>query len=145
VHLHLDEGVIVSSTKFHFNPVPLFKRQGTFPDIFHFGHTARIFLSITQMVTPDSRMNAVVRRRSSRLPCSFRATGVSSVQMRCLSGSCNGQTGHTRLNHHLYTKFRISQSEQCPCQTGSQTKEHLLRYQNEYNSFISLLGNLTHR
>jgi hypothetical protein len=33
------------------------------------------FLSITHMVTPDSRTNAVVRCRSSRLPCSFRATG----------------------------------------------------------------------
>ena len=37
------------------------------------------------------------------------------------------RTGHNRLNHHLYTKFRIGQSDQCPCQTGSQTTEHLLQ------------------
>ena len=37
------------------------------------------------------------------------------------------RTGHNRLNHHLFTKFRIGQSEQCPCGTGSQTTEHLLQ------------------
>jgi hypothetical protein len=33
----------------------------------------------------------------------------------------------TISNHHLYTKFCNGQSEQCPCQTGSQTTEHLLQ------------------
>ena len=37
------------------------------------------------------------------------------------------RTGHNRLNHHLYTKFRIGQTEQCPFRTGSQTTEHLLQ------------------
>jgi hypothetical protein len=37
------------------------------------------------------------------------------------------RTGHNRLNHHLYTKFRIGQTDQCPCQTGSQTTVHLLQ------------------
>ena len=37
------------------------------------------------------------------------------------------RTGHNRLNHHLFTKFHIGQSEQCPCGTGSQTTEHLLQ------------------
>ena len=37
------------------------------------------------------------------------------------------RTGHNRLNHHLYTKFRIGRTEQCPCETGSQTAEHLLQ------------------
>lgn len=37
------------------------------------------------------------------------------------------RTGHNRLNHHLFTKFRIGQSDQCPCQTGSMTTEHLLQ------------------
>ncbi|KAK7116490.1 hypothetical protein V1264_002161 [Littorina saxatilis] len=31
------------------------------------------------------------------------------------------------MNHHLFTKFRIGQSDQCPCQTGSMTTEHLLQ------------------
>ena len=37
------------------------------------------------------------------------------------------RTGHNRLNHHLFTKFRIGQTDQCPCQTGSMTTEHLLQ------------------
>ncbi|KAK7114974.1 hypothetical protein V1264_000931 [Littorina saxatilis] len=37
------------------------------------------------------------------------------------------RTGHNRMNHHLFTKFRIGQSDQCPCQTGSMTTEHLLQ------------------
>ena len=37
------------------------------------------------------------------------------------------RTGHNRLNHHLFHKFRIGQSDQCPCQTGSMTTEHLLQ------------------
>ena len=32
-----------------------------------------------------------------------------------------------RLNHHMYTKFHIGTTEQCPCGTGSQTTEHLLQ------------------
>ena len=34
------------------------------------------------------------------------------------------QTGH---NRHLFTKFGVSQSDLCPCQTGSMTTEHLLQ------------------
>ena len=37
------------------------------------------------------------------------------------------RTGHNRLKHHLYSKFRIGDSEQCPCETGNQTTEHLLQ------------------
>lgn len=37
------------------------------------------------------------------------------------------RTGHNRLNYHLYTKFRIGESGQCPCQTGNMTTEHLLQ------------------
>lgn len=37
------------------------------------------------------------------------------------------RTGHNRMNHHLYTKFKIGQTDQCPCQTGSMTTEHLLQ------------------
>ena len=37
------------------------------------------------------------------------------------------RTGHNCLNHHLYSKLRISHTEQCPCGTGSQTTEHLLQ------------------
>ena len=37
------------------------------------------------------------------------------------------RTGHSRLSYHLYSKFRIGHTEQCPCDTGSQTTEHLLQ------------------
>ena len=37
------------------------------------------------------------------------------------------RTGHNRLNHHMHTKFGIGQSDQCPCETGSMTTEHLLQ------------------
>ena len=37
------------------------------------------------------------------------------------------RTGHNRLNHHMFNKLRIGQTEQCPCKTGSQTTEHLLQ------------------
>ena len=34
--------------------------------------------------------------------------------------------GHNRLNHHLFSKPRISRTNQYPCSTGSQTTEHSL-------------------
>ena len=37
------------------------------------------------------------------------------------------RTGHNRLNAHLYNKLRIGQTEQCPCNTGPMTTEHLLQ------------------
>ena len=37
------------------------------------------------------------------------------------------RTGHNHLNYHLYSKLRIGHTEQCPCDTGSQTTEHLLQ------------------
>ena len=37
------------------------------------------------------------------------------------------RTKHNRLRHHLFHKFRIGQSDQCPCGTGSQTTEHILQ------------------
>ena len=33
----------------------------------------------------------------------------------------------TPTSYHLFTRFRIGQSEFCPCQTGSMTTEHLLK------------------
>ena len=36
------------------------------------------------------------------------------------------RTGHNRLRHHLHTKFRIGDTAQCPCGTGSQTGKHIL-------------------
>jgi ribonuclease HI len=38
------------------------------------------------------------------------------------------RTGHNRLNHHLYQKLRIGQTEQCSCGTDSQTTEHVLQF-----------------
>ena len=37
------------------------------------------------------------------------------------------RTGHNRLNYHLCSKLRTGHTEQCPCGTGSQTKENLLQ------------------
>ena len=37
------------------------------------------------------------------------------------------RTGQNRLNYHLYSKLRIGHTEQCPCDTGSQTTEYLLQ------------------
>ena len=34
-------------------------------------------------------------------------------------------TYHNRLNHHLFSKFGIGQSDLCSCQTCSMTAEHL--------------------
>ena len=37
------------------------------------------------------------------------------------------RTGHNRLKHHLYNKLKIGDSDQCPCETSTQTAEHLLQ------------------
>ena len=37
------------------------------------------------------------------------------------------RTGHTRLNHHLYTKLHIGETDMCPCQTASMTVSHILQ------------------
>ena len=37
------------------------------------------------------------------------------------------RTGHNRLNHHLYNKFRIGTTDQCPCERSQQTTEHVLQ------------------
>ena len=36
-------------------------------------------------------------------------------------------TGHNRLNYHLYKKFNVGSSEQCPCNTDRMTAEHILQ------------------
>jgi len=36
------------------------------------------------------------------------------------------RTGHNRLRHHLYTKFRIGESDTCPCGTEPMTVQHIL-------------------
>ena len=36
------------------------------------------------------------------------------------------RTGHNRMKHHLFHKFHIGETDQCPCQTGAMTTEHLL-------------------
>ena len=35
------------------------------------------------------------------------------------------RTGHCRLRHHLYTKFRIGTSGMCPCGRDNMTPEHV--------------------
>src|ERR1700733_3558918 len=37
------------------------------------------------------------------------------------------RTGHCRLRHHLYTKFRIGTSGMCLCRRANMTPEHMLQ------------------
>ena len=36
------------------------------------------------------------------------------------------RTGHNRLNAHMYNKFKVGESEMCPCNADIMTAEHLL-------------------
>ena len=38
------------------------------------------------------------------------------------------RTGHNRLNAHMYNKFKVGESEMCPCNTDIMTAEHLLQH-----------------
>ena len=38
------------------------------------------------------------------------------------------RTGHNRLNTHIYSKFRIGDSEMCPCNADIMNVEHLLQH-----------------
>ena len=37
------------------------------------------------------------------------------------------RTGHSRLNHHMFTKFHIGESAACPCGAAAMTTEHFLQ------------------
>ena len=38
------------------------------------------------------------------------------------------RTGHNRLNAHMYNKFKVGESEMCPCNADIMTVEHLLQH-----------------
>ena len=38
------------------------------------------------------------------------------------------RTGHNRLNTHMYNKFKVGESEMCPCNADIMTAEHLLQH-----------------
>ena len=38
------------------------------------------------------------------------------------------RTGHNRLNHHMFGRFKIGESTRCPCEESSQTAEHILQH-----------------
>ena len=38
------------------------------------------------------------------------------------------RTGHNRLNAHMYKKFKVGESEMCPCNADIMTAEHLLQH-----------------
>ena len=38
------------------------------------------------------------------------------------------RTGHTRLNAHMYNKFKVVESEMCPCNTDIMAAEDLLQH-----------------
>ena len=38
------------------------------------------------------------------------------------------RTGHNRLSAHMYNKFKVGESEMCPCNADIMTAEHLLQH-----------------
>ena len=38
------------------------------------------------------------------------------------------RTGHNRLNTHMYCKFKVGESEMCPCDADIMTAEHVLQH-----------------
>ena len=38
------------------------------------------------------------------------------------------RSGHNRLNAHMYNKFKVGESEMCPCNADIMTAEHLLQH-----------------
>ena len=38
------------------------------------------------------------------------------------------RTGHNRLSTHMYSKFKVGESEMCPCNADNMTAEHLLQH-----------------
>ena len=38
------------------------------------------------------------------------------------------RTGHNRLNAHMYSKFKVGESDMCPCNADIKTAEHLLQH-----------------
>ena len=38
------------------------------------------------------------------------------------------RTGHIRLNAHMYSKFKVGESEMCPCNADIMAAEHLLQH-----------------
>lgn len=52
---------------------------------------------------------------SQKCPCQTRNMTTEHLLLACPQS----------LNHHLFIKFRIGQSELCLCQTGNMTTEHL--------------------
>ena len=41
---------------------------------------------------------------------------------------CRLRIGHNRLNSHMYNKFKVGESEVCPCNAYVMTAEHLLQH-----------------
>jgi ribonuclease HI len=44
------------------------------------------------------------------------------------------RTGHNRLRHHMYTKFKIGETELCTCGTAAMTAQHLLEECPSYDA-----------
>ena len=97
-----------------------------------FLHTATC--TATRLLTPLQRKDHTKNRRTEQLrqwhqqhPRYNSSDPFHLLPRRQQVAIFRLRTGHNRLNHHLFTKFRIGQTEQCPCGTGSQTTEHLLQ------------------
>lgn len=44
------------------------------------------------------------------------------------------RTGHNRLRHHMYHKFKVGDSDMCTCGTAPMTAEHVLQECPSYKS-----------
>ena len=44
------------------------------------------------------------------------------------------RTGHNRLNAHMYNKFKVGESEMCPCNADIMIAEHLLQHCRLYDA-----------
>ena len=79
------------------------------------------------------RNQTAVHKTQSSGPFPTSLPSSELVSQKCPCQTRNMTTEHLlqacpqSLNHHLFIKFRIGQSELCLCQTGNMTTEHLLQ------------------
>ena len=72
-------------------------------------------------------------REHSNLKASLLQLGLSAQQivLQWLPGHCNIifglRTGHNRLRQHMYKRFKVGDSEICPCGQAPQNTEHVLQ------------------
>ncbi|KAK3801178.1 hypothetical protein RRG08_028188 [Elysia crispata] len=102
----------------------------------HFGDMAYIFRSLG--ITPQT----IIVYKTDLLPSKpklAQAVGVSGISEECRQPAwtrlssckqCGGlrlRTGHNRLKHHLFSRFKIGDGPNCPCGASRQDAQHILQ------------------